>query len=616
MRRTRLQITAIFVCLMLATGLLEAQGNAPTIIAVAPTSLAAGSAQFELVVRGTNFRDNATVRWNGANRVTAYIDGERLTAEILQGDLAQPGTAQVTVVQRVGQQDRESNVMTFTITSSGTGTPGTTGNPVPVIATLSPSPMTAGAINQDLYVDGSGFVSGTRIRWNGSDRSTDSVGPTRVKTVISGEDLAVPGTAQITTHNPGPGGGTSASRALQIVHLKPAITSLDPKTRAQGGSGFTLTVSGSGFLSTGTNIVKWNGQPRTTHFVNPSRLTATIPDSDLTSIGDATVTVETRAGASSQTSAPATATVYATATTATVTTVAAASTPISLTKFHIGGASNPDRVRVNTEVALYAEHSGSPAPTHWKSSIDDGRALRLATWQPISTAAKHTFTTVGQHVRLFQYRRIAGSDTTVSNVGRDTIMIRPPWVTPPPVVFGEMTANVRRLHCDVGDAVTSMRIYEDADDVVTAIGISCGSRNTVVSTVGSTSRGALRARCSVTDRVSGLSVGFDAPLSATGLPIGASMLVYAPYRGKMHHTRPHCESDFSDESAGPARFNSLYAVPEAGRVTPLRNYEATVGCQTGAFPVGVDVYLKRFSPIGETAYDLPSAVGFICARPD
>ena len=56
-----------------------------------------------------------------------------------------------------------------------------------------------------------------------------------------------------------------------------------------GGSGFTLTVQGSGFLSTST--VQWNGTPLVTTFVSGSQVTAAIPAASITTSATAQVTV-------------------------------------------------------------------------------------------------------------------------------------------------------------------------------------------------------------------------------------------------------------------------------------------------------------------------------------
>lgn len=64
---------------------------------------------------------------------------------------------------------------------------------------------------------------------------------------------------------------------------------LIPAAAAPGASGFTLTVSGTGFI-TGA-VLNWNGSPRTTTVLSGSRLQATINSADVAHLGTASVTV-------------------------------------------------------------------------------------------------------------------------------------------------------------------------------------------------------------------------------------------------------------------------------------------------------------------------------------
>lgn len=489
-RRTTLRLAATFLCSILVTGVLQAQGNAPVINSLSPTSRVAGSGAFDLIVNGENFRDGATVHWRGAARTTHPVSATQLRAEIRATDITQAGSATVTVRQRVGQQERESNSVDFTITS--------------------------------------------------------------------------------------------------VVHPTPTITSLDPATRSLGGAQFTLTVNGTGFLSTGTNTVQWKGQPRPTDFVSANRLTATIPASDLTTVGDAAVTVETRAGTSTRTSTSRSVTVLATVAVATVT---LATTPISLTRFHIGGANNPERVFVNQATPLYAEHSGFPAPTHWKSSIDDGRALRAAAWQSMSTAPRHTFTTTGEASRLFQYRRIAGTDTTVSNVGRDAITVRPAFsaaaIAPP--IAGSKTSNLQRRLCRTGEVMTGIEWRQSL--WVDAVGVACAGRSNVT-LFGNTTGGTLYSRI------------------CTGGMVPVPLLVTPPARGTIGPgflaslMGGDCDQN---PLGGNTTYNPLYAAAAAGLQSFL-GVSQQLRCPDGGFPIGLDVYLDQV--LGATGV---KGIGLICA---
>jgi len=78
------------------------------------------------------------------------------------------------------------------------------------------------------------------------------------------------------------GGGHGGDQTPQILSLSPASTTA-------GGVAFTLTINGTGFLS--TSAVNWNGAPRTTTFHSNNELTASITAGDIASSGSASVTV-------------------------------------------------------------------------------------------------------------------------------------------------------------------------------------------------------------------------------------------------------------------------------------------------------------------------------------
>ena len=82
-----------------------------------------------------------------------------------------------------------------------------------------------------------------------------------------------------------PGSGTSGTGGNPL----PSISSLSPASATAGTAGFTLTVTGTGFIS--TSAVEWNGSARTTSFVSNTELQADISTSDIATGGSATVTV-------------------------------------------------------------------------------------------------------------------------------------------------------------------------------------------------------------------------------------------------------------------------------------------------------------------------------------
>lgn len=175
----------------------------------------------------------------------------------------------------------------------GSGSSGPPPNPAPTVSSLSPSSATAGGAAFTLTVNGTNFIAGSNVDWNGSSRTTTYVSSTQLTAAITATDIASAGTGTVpvTVVNPSPGGGTSAAVNLSLTNPVPAVSSLSPSTETVGGPAFTLMVTGSGFVA--ASVVQWNGSSRATTFVNASELTASINAADIATTGNVTVTVAT-----------------------------------------------------------------------------------------------------------------------------------------------------------------------------------------------------------------------------------------------------------------------------------------------------------------------------------
>ncbi len=75
----------------------------------------------------------------------------------------------------------------------------------------------------------------------------------------------------------------------------PTTTNISPASKNIGDPGFTLTVNGTEFVN-GKSTVRFNGNNRTTTYVNATQLTASIPSSDLLALGTFPVTVFNASG--------------------------------------------------------------------------------------------------------------------------------------------------------------------------------------------------------------------------------------------------------------------------------------------------------------------------------
>jgi hypothetical protein len=90
-------------------------------------------------------------------------------------------------------------------------------NPIPTTTGLSPSSATAGGEAFTLTVNGTNFVDGSTVRWNGSDRTTTYVSSTQLTASITAADIAAAGTASVTVFTGTPGPGTSNAQTFTIV---------------------------------------------------------------------------------------------------------------------------------------------------------------------------------------------------------------------------------------------------------------------------------------------------------------------------------------------------------------------------------------------------------------
>lgn len=144
------------------------------------------------------------------------------------------------IARLVGDKDL-NDITTATTFTDGTVTIGGQTNPVPVVSSLSPNSTTSGGTGVMLTVNGSSFVSGSTVNWNGGARVTAFVSSTQLTANISAADIATAGTASITVVNPSPGGGTS--NAVQFTINQQQTTTRAMRVAPSNGSpGSTVTV--------------------------------------------------------------------------------------------------------------------------------------------------------------------------------------------------------------------------------------------------------------------------------------------------------------------------------------------------------------------------------------
>src|SRR5205814_2099947 len=103
---------------------------------------------------------------------------------------------------------------TYTVTISATNAGGTgsatltltINNPLPTTTSISPTCATAGGPQFTLTVNGTKFVSTSKVKWNATTLTTTFVSSTQLTATVPASLIASANTASITVVNPSPGG--------------------------------------------------------------------------------------------------------------------------------------------------------------------------------------------------------------------------------------------------------------------------------------------------------------------------------------------------------------------------------------------------------------------------
>ncbi len=264
-----------------STFTINSGGPPPTVTSLNPPSATATGPAFTLTVNGTGFVSGALVAWNSTTLTTTFVSATQLTAAVPANLISAAGIASVVVTNPGGTS---SAATTFTISPAA-----------PVITSLSPTSAAAGGPAFTLTVNGTGYLSGATVDWNGTALPTTLVSATQLTAAVTASLISTPGSATITVVNPG--GTPSSASAFPINAAGPVITSLTPTSAVATGPAFTLCANGSSFVSGAT--LDWNGAALTTTTESTTQVCASVPANLIAAKGSASITVVNPGGATS-----------------------------------------------------------------------------------------------------------------------------------------------------------------------------------------------------------------------------------------------------------------------------------------------------------------------------
>ena len=239
--------------------------TAPSIAALAPSTLTAGDGGFQLAITGTNFSSAAKVLWNGTAIPTTYDSSTQLTAQVTAAQIAVPGTIAVTVLDDAADGGT-SNVSSFIVTNVPPP------QAAPTIVSLSPSALVAGDASFQLTVTGTNFAPTSQVLWNGTAIPTTYDSQTQLTAQVTAAQIAVATTVGVTILNNAAAGGTSnvASFIVNSAPPAPTLTSVSPASVAAFSTG-VLNLTGTSF--TASTAVLINNFVVTSTYVSSTQIT-------------------------------------------------------------------------------------------------------------------------------------------------------------------------------------------------------------------------------------------------------------------------------------------------------------------------------------------------------
>jgi uncharacterized protein (TIGR03437 family) len=244
---------------------------APVLLTIGP-SLPTGGQSAIITATGIGFvpGDHVQIQTVEVPRglQTTYVNSSRLTAVVTSDLLAHSAHALV----RIMSSDVPHVVL------SNQALPLTIGTP-PIITSLAPAAAVRDGPTFTLTVNGTGFVQGAVVYWNGVPLPTAFAGASQLRATVDRSftvaELHSSVYAPVNVANPD--GSTSNFVQYYIQSVVPVISSVDPASVFAGGPAITLTITGSGFYSGVSTAWFADATQLKTTYISPTQLTAILP---------------------------------------------------------------------------------------------------------------------------------------------------------------------------------------------------------------------------------------------------------------------------------------------------------------------------------------------------
>jgi len=208
------------------------QNPVPTVAGVSPSRVPVSTIDTEITVTGSDFVAGTSVTIGTQTIPTQLVSAGELRAIVPSSFLASAGA--LTLGASTPPPGGGFSATTATLTVGGL-------NPVPTLASLSPSSTVAGSSDLTLTAAGTGFVPGGQMFFGTIAIATTIVDDHTATAVVPSALLATVASVPVTFLNPVPGGGASGSSLFTIA--------------PSSGGGALRTACDRAFVSTATEVV-------------------------------------------------------------------------------------------------------------------------------------------------------------------------------------------------------------------------------------------------------------------------------------------------------------------------------------------------------------------------
>ena len=256
----------------------------PTLTAINPNPVSAGSPSFTLTLTGTWFDPTSTAVWQPVPAgaaiplATTFVSRNTLTAVVPASLCRRQG--QASVFANTPGAGRSLFPFPFTIAPPPLLPPAS-------LTSMSPTTVVAGT-PFTMLLKGANFFDGAQVAIEGALVAATVISPTQMSANIPGSAIPLAGGYAVRVVNPG--GAASGGLSLNLQNPVPRISSLSPGAVPVLSATFTLTIDGTNFVP--SSVARWNGAALATTYVSSTELQATISSTLLTKKDNFTITVQ------------------------------------------------------------------------------------------------------------------------------------------------------------------------------------------------------------------------------------------------------------------------------------------------------------------------------------